>query len=58
MEKGRHPHVIRTWTVERTRLPFRTPQPLKPANPRQGQRGPQKPAPPHAPVPGPKSGQP
>ena len=22
MDKPRHPHVIRTWTVERTRFPF------------------------------------
>jgi hypothetical protein len=29
MDKGRHPHVVRTWTVERTRVPIRTPQPLK-----------------------------
>ena len=26
MEKGRHPHVVRTWTVERTRIPYRPPQ--------------------------------
>jgi hypothetical protein len=26
MDKGRHPHVVRTWTVERTRIPMRTPQ--------------------------------
>lgn len=22
MDKARHPHVIRTWVVERTRIPF------------------------------------
>ena len=44
MDKGRHPHVVRTWTVERTRLPHRSSQPVKPpANPRQEIfRGPQK----------------
>ena len=26
MDKGRHPHVVRTWTVERTRVPVRMPQ--------------------------------
>lgn len=30
MDKGRHPHVVRTWTVERTKVPFRpAQQPLK-----------------------------
>ena len=29
MDKGRHPHVVRTWTVERLRVPIRTPQPPK-----------------------------
>ena len=29
MDKPRHPHVIRTWRVERTRLPYRPPQPAK-----------------------------
>jgi hypothetical protein len=24
MDKGRHPHVIRTWTVERTKVPNRS----------------------------------
>lgn len=36
MEKGRHPHVIRTWTVERTRIPYRPPQVSKPASNRLG----------------------
>jgi hypothetical protein len=27
MDKGRHPHVVRTWTVERTKVPYRPPQP-------------------------------
>ena len=26
MDKGRHPHVVRTWTVERTKVPYRPPQ--------------------------------
>jgi len=49
MEKGRHPHVIRTWTVERTRVPYRPPQATKlRSNPRQDLlRGPGKN--PHAP---------
>jgi hypothetical protein len=29
MDKGRHPHVVRTWTVERTKVPYRPPQPSK-----------------------------
>jgi hypothetical protein len=29
MDKGRHPHVVRTWTVERTKFPYRPPQPMK-----------------------------
>lgn len=29
MDKGRHPHVVRTWTVERTKVPYRPPQPAK-----------------------------
>jgi hypothetical protein len=29
MDKERHPHVIRTWTVERTKVPCRLPQPSK-----------------------------
>lgn len=29
MDKGRHPHVVRTWTVERTKVPFRPPQSAK-----------------------------
>lgn len=36
MEKGRHPNVIRTWNVQRTRVPYRPPQATKlPVNPRQ-----------------------
>lgn len=26
MDKGRHPHVVRTWTVERTKTLYRPPQ--------------------------------
>jgi hypothetical protein len=29
MDKARHPHVIRTWTVERTKVLHRQPQPVK-----------------------------
>ncbi len=29
MDKGRHPHVIRTWTVERTKTHYRPPQESK-----------------------------
>jgi hypothetical protein len=29
MDKARYPHVMRTWRVERTKVPFRTPQPTK-----------------------------
>lgn len=29
MDKARHPHVIRTWTVERTKVLCRQPQPAK-----------------------------
>jgi hypothetical protein len=29
MDKGRHPHVIRTWTVERTKSHYRPPQQSK-----------------------------
>ncbi len=29
MDKARHPNVIRTWTVERTKVPYRQPQPAK-----------------------------
>ncbi len=25
MDKPRHPHVVRTWTVERTKFPIRNP---------------------------------
>ena len=27
MDKARRPHVVRTWTVERTKVPYRPPQP-------------------------------
>ena len=33
MDKARHPHVIRTWRVERTKLPYRPPQGKLPAHP-------------------------
>lgn len=58
MEKGRHPHVVRTWTVERTKVPYRPPQALKPAiKPRQDLlHGPAKsPTGPKPPVSGPKT---
>lgn len=29
MDKGRHPQVVRTWRVERTKVPNRVPQPKK-----------------------------
>jgi hypothetical protein len=29
MDKGRHPNVVRTWTVERTKVPYRPAQPTK-----------------------------
>jgi len=29
MDKARHPHVIRTWIVERTKVLYRQPQPAK-----------------------------
>jgi hypothetical protein len=29
MDKARHPHVMRTWRVERTKVPYRQPQPAK-----------------------------
>lgn len=36
MDKPRHPHVIRTWTVERTKTPYR------PAPPDRVARGPRQ----------------
>jgi hypothetical protein len=44
MDKGRHPHVIRTWTVERTKVPYRPPQPAKspPNQRREPSRGTEK----------------
>ena len=44
MDKARHPHVIRTWTVERTKVPYRQPQPtrIQPLDQRGLFRGPQK----------------
>lgn len=50
MEKARRPHVIRTWRVERTKLPYRPPQPARlPSNqqtipPRRPERNPRPPA--------------
>ena len=29
MDKRPQPHVVRTWTVERTKLPFRQPVPAR-----------------------------
>jgi hypothetical protein len=29
MDKTRHPHVIRTWRVERTKVLYRPPRPVK-----------------------------
>jgi hypothetical protein len=41
MDKGRHPHVIRTWKVERTKTHYRPPQAMKlRPDPRQNFRGP------------------
>jgi hypothetical protein len=42
MDKSRHPHVVRTWTVERTKVPYRQAQPvnLRPRN--EKMRGPAK----------------
>jgi len=34
MDKQRHPHVIRTWTVERTKVLYRLPRPARVSNPR------------------------
>jgi len=47
MDKTRHPHVIRTWTVERTKVLYRQPQPAKPqpTERRELFRAPQKNAP-------------
>ncbi|HLJ51000.1 MAG TPA: hypothetical protein VKU01_33560 [Bryobacteraceae bacterium] len=57
MDKARHPHVVRTWTVERTKVHYRPPQPANlRQDPRQGfLRTPEKkPNPPGSP---PKTGQ-
>ena len=45
MDKARHPHVVRTWTVERTKVLYRPPQPapFRPSQDRQNLRGPSKP---------------
>ena len=53
MEKARRPHVIRTWTVERTRLPYHPPQQahVKPDPSRQKGHGALQP--PHGPPPQP-----
>ena len=29
MDKGRHPHVVRTWAVERTKVAYLPPQAVK-----------------------------
>ncbi|MBZ5626149.1 MAG: hypothetical protein LAQ69_46815 [Acidobacteriia bacterium] len=42
MDKARHPNVIRTWTVERTKVPYRPPQPVKLPTPPRQNRGPEK----------------
>jgi hypothetical protein len=48
MDKGRHPQVIRTWTVERTKTHYRPPQAMKlRPDPHQNFRGPSV-EPPHA----------
>jgi hypothetical protein len=52
MDKARRPHVVRTWTVERTRVPYR---PLQPANLRPNPRKesfPSRAKPSHNPNPG------
>jgi hypothetical protein len=51
MDKGRHPQVIRTWIVERTKAFSKPPQALKPT--RDIRRGSQRRLPPAPP--GPKS---
>jgi hypothetical protein len=38
MDKARHPHVVRTWTVERTKVPYRT-QPVNLRQPNEPFRG-------------------
>jgi hypothetical protein len=35
MDRARHPFVVRTWTVERTKVPYRPPQAAKPLSDRQ-----------------------
>ena len=41
MDKGRHPNVIRTWIVERTKTHYRPPQAMRVRpDPRQKFRGP------------------
>ena len=46
MDKARRPHVVRTWSVERTRVPYRPSQPvnLRFAPRKQNFRGSTKPA--------------
>jgi hypothetical protein len=52
MDKARHPHVIRTWRVERTKVPYRPPQSGNPpyhplySGPRRPEPKPHPPAPP------------
>ena len=57
MEKARRPHVVRTWTVERTRIPYRPPQPvnLRSNFGKESFRGPAKPS--HGPNRSPGAGQ-
>lgn len=54
MDKARHPHVIRTWRVERTKVPYRPPQAgnLPYSSPYSGPRRPEPK--PHPPAPPPK----
>ena len=49
MDKARHPHVIRTWTVERTKVLHRQPQLVKTRPNPQPFRGPASPT--HSPKP-------
>jgi hypothetical protein len=55
MDKGRHPNVIRTWTVERTKSPYRPPQPVQPSPAKGNFRRPDRRPGAAPPVKGPKS---
>jgi len=46
MDKARRPHVVRTLTVERTKVPYRMPQPvnLRPHPGKESFHGPAKPS--------------